>query len=204
MNDILKTYNVSRETVAKLKAYEALVKEWNEKFNLISKSSVENIWQRHILDSVQLCQFISKEDKILCDLGSGAGFPAIVLAIISEQSFPDLKVYMVESIGKKAMFLNEVISKLNLSAEVIHDRIEKIKLKNIDIITSRALAALPKLLEYAAPLSKQNTKFVFPKGTSWEEEVKNAKQHWSFECDAVQSQTEENAKILFIKNIGRK
>jgi 16S rRNA (guanine527-N7)-methyltransferase len=83
MSDILKTYNVSRETIDKLKTYEKLVLEWNNRFNLISKSSVECIWNRHILDSVQLCKYINNKDNILYDFGSGAGFPAIVIAIVS-------------------------------------------------------------------------------------------------------------------------
>ena len=84
MENILDLYNVSRETVDELKKYEALVLEWNNKFNLISKSSIPYIWERHILDSLQLCQFIKKIDGVMCDFGSGAGFPAIVLSIISK------------------------------------------------------------------------------------------------------------------------
>ena len=143
MSDILKTYNVSRETIDKLKTYEKLVLEWNNRFNLISKSSVEFIWERHIEDSLQLCQFITTEDEILYDFGSGAGFPAIVIAIVAEELFPNLRVSLVESIGKKATFLNEVKNVLGLNITVYNDRIEKLKLPKADIISSRALASLP-------------------------------------------------------------
>ncbi len=204
MNDILTTYNVSRETLAKLKAYEALVLEWNNKFNLISKSSAENIWERHILDSLQLCRFISSKDKSLYDFGSGAGFPAIVLAIASEQLFPDMKIHLVESIGKKITFLNTVKTELQLNVEIIQARIENLKIKNIDIITSRALASLPKLLEYSKPFCHKRTKLIFPKGASWEEELKAASEKWIFNYEIVSSQTDENSRVLCIKDVRRK
>ena len=108
MMDILQIYNVSRETKEKIEAYKTLVLEWNCKFNLISKSSVEHIWERHILDSVQLYKYIRPTDKILLDLGSGAGFPGMVLAIMAEQLNPELSINLVESIGKKTLFLNAV------------------------------------------------------------------------------------------------
>lgn len=108
MMDILQIYNVSRETKEKIETYKTLVLEWNCKFNLISKSSVEHIWERHILDSVQLYKYIRPTDKILLDLGSGAGFPGMVLAIMAEQLNPELSINLVESIGKKTLFLNAV------------------------------------------------------------------------------------------------
>lgn len=204
MSDILATYNVSRETLDNLKKYEILVKEWNEKFNLISKSSAEDLWNRHIMDSLQLCRFIETNDKNLYDLGSGAGFPAIVIAIISKEKYPELNIHLVESITKKAMFLNEVKKNLDLNVEVINDRIENLKIKNADIITSRALAALPKLFEYAKPLCKNSTKLVFPKGKKWQEELKSAKEKWIFDYENIQSQTDDNGHILYIHNLRRK
>ena len=111
--NILATYNVSRETIKTLKNYEALVLKWNERFNLISKSSVDFIWDRHILDSLQLYEFLDDKAKSLYDFGSGAGFPAIVLAIIAKEKNPDLKITLIESIKKKAIFLNEVKNKFS-------------------------------------------------------------------------------------------
>lgn len=205
MSDILEKYNVSRETINKLKKYESLVKEWNNKFNLVSKSSVEELWHRHIIDSLQLIQFIQTSDKILYDFGSGAGFPAIVLAIASEQLFPKLRFNLVESIGKKTIFLNTVKNELNLqNVEIWHNRIEKLKIVSADIISSRALAALPKLLEYAKPFCTQNTRLIFPKGVIWEEEIKAAKEKWSFDYDVIQSITDETGHILNISNVRRK
>jgi len=204
MIDISEKYNVSRETIEKLKTFQNMVLEWNSKFNLISKSSESDIWQRHIIDSLQLQQFITAKDKILYDFGSGAGFPAIVLAIVSEEIFPDLQISLIESIGKKVIFLNEVKNTLNLNINVIQNRIENLKLPKADIITSRALASLDKLLKYAIPFCNKNTKLVFPKGEKWQEEVTTAQKEWSFDFESFPSQTSQTGKILYIKNIRRK
>lgn len=205
MSDILELYNVSHETITKLKDYEALVKEWNNKFNLVSKSSVEELWNRHIIDSLQLIQFIHPADKTLYDFGSGAGFPAIVLAIVAEQIFPNLNVTLIESIGKKALFLRTVKEQLKLqNVNVINDRIENLKSIPVDTISSRALANLSKLLEYAKPFCKKETKLVFPKGENWKEELNVAKEKWNFDCDVVQSVTDTSGHILNISNVRRK
>ena len=204
MIDISEKYNVSRETIEKLKTFQNMVLEWNSKFNLISKSSESDIWQRHIIDSLQLQQFITAKDKILYDFGSGAGFPAIVLAIVSEELFPDLQISLIESIGKKVIFLNEVKNTLNLNINVIQNRIENLKLPKADIITSRALASLDKLLKYAIPFCNKNTKLVFPKGEKWQEEITTAQKEWYFDFESFPSQTSQTGKILYIKNIRRK
>lgn len=204
MIDIIEKYNVSRETIKDLEKFQALVLEWNHKFNLISKSSESEIWQRHILDSLQLYPFISEDDKVLYDMGSGAGFPGIVLAIISKHLFPDLKITLIESIGKKTIFLNEVKNNLNLNINILQDRIENLKLPKADIITSRALASLDKLLVYAYSFCKKDTKLIFPKGEKWQEEVTIAQKNWNFNFKLFPSQTSETGKILYIKNIRRK
>ena len=204
MSNVLEKYNVSRETIERLKAYEKLVLEWNNKFNLISKSSIPYIWNRHIEDSAQLCKFINSSDELLYDFGSGAGFPAIVIAIIGKEMFPNLKISLVESIGKKATFLNEVNKELGLNMNIYNDRIENLKLPCADIISSRALASLDKLLEYSKPFCKKNTRLIFPKGEKWQEEIFVAEKKWNFEYITEQSLTSDTGCILQIKNIRRK
>lgn len=204
MENILEVYNVSRETINELKKYEALVVEWNNKFNLISKSSVQYIWGRHILDSLQLCQFVKNTDKIMYDFGSGAGFPAIVLSIVGKQLFPELKIFLVESITKKALFLNTVKNELNLNIEVINGRIENIKAENIDLISSRAMASLDKLIDYSKPFCNKNTRLIFPKGSKYKDEIDLSLKTWKFDFDVIQSKTDETGKILYIRNIRRK
>ena len=204
MKNELEKYNVSRETMEDLKTFQNMVLEWNVKFNLISKSSEKDIWSRHILDSLQLFQFITDKDKKLYDLGSGAGFPAIVLAIAAKNTYPNLKISLIESIGKKIMFLKEVQKALSLDITIIHDRIENLKLPKADIITSRALASLDKLLYYSKDFCSSKTRLIFPKGEKWQEELSLAQKTWSFEYDTKQSLTSNQGYILEIKNIRRK
>lgn len=204
MSDNQVIHNVSRETIQKLKEYEALVKEWNMKFNLIAKSSVNDIWNRHIVDSLQLCQFLRSTDKLLYDFGSGAGFPGIVLAIAAEELYPNLSIKLVESIKKKANFLNVVKNTLNLNVDIINDRIENIKCNNVDVISSRALASLTKLFEYSLPFCSLKTRLIFPKGNKWNEEVIEAQKQWLFDFDVAKSITDETGHILNICNLRRK
>ena len=204
MENLLKKYSVSRETAENLITFQNMVLEWNEKFNLISKSSVDDIWNRHILDSVQLIQYIEKDNKTLYDFGSGAGFPAVVLAIMSKELYPNLKMTLIESIGKKATFLSEVNKKLKLDMKVLPERIEKLTLSKADIITSRAMASLEKLLSYAKPFCDKKTRLLFLKGEKWQEEIKTAEQKWTFEYQSYPSETSDKGRVLIIKNIRRK
>ena len=204
MIDVIKKYNVSRETIKKLESYQALVKEWNSKFNLISKSTENIIWERHIVDSLQLIKFITQKDKILLDLGSGAGFPGVVLAIACQELYPDLKINLVESIGKKTIFLQEINKILNLNMEIYKERIENLKIGKVDIITSRALASLPKLLEYAKPFCSNNTRLIFLKGEKWVQEQEEARKKWIYKCEVYDSDTSEDGKILRISDLRSK
>jgi 16S rRNA (guanine527-N7)-methyltransferase len=196
--------DVSRETYANLETFQNMVLEWNNKFNLISKSSAEDIWNRHILDSLQLLKFINDKAEKLYDFGSGAGFPGMVLAIAIKDIFPNLKVSLMESIRKKTIFLNEVKTKLNLDVDIYNERVENLKLPKADIITSRAMASLEKLLNYAYPFCKKETELLFLKGKTWEDEIKTALIKWKFDYEAFESITDKDGKILFIKNIRRK
>ena len=121
---------VSRETIISLNEYEKLLLEANKDLNLIGKSTEKNIWTRHFLDSFQVIDFIDKNDKSLIDLGSGAGFPGLILALAAKDRKIPLKVKLVEKSPKKAKFLNEIIDELNLNVEVLHLNILEQKKKN--------------------------------------------------------------------------
>ena len=121
---------VSRETIISLKIYEDLLIKANKSFNLVGKSTINNIWSRHFLDSVQVIDFIEKNDNSLIDLGSGAGFPGLILALAAKDRKIPLKVKLVEKSPKKAKFLNEIIDELNLNVEVLHLNILEQKKKN--------------------------------------------------------------------------
>lgn len=204
MKNFTEKYNVSCETIDRLKTYQELLFEWQNKFNLVSNSSLQNVWERHFEDSAQLFEFIPKDAKKLIDFGSGAGFPAMVLAIMSLEKTPYLKITMVESIKKKTLYLNEVALKTGVNVNIKNDRIEKLPLEKYDVITSRAMASLVDLLNYAYPFCVKNTVCIFPKGKSYALELAEAHKKWRFKCNVVQSKISEEGKILIITDIKNK
>ena len=204
MKNFMEKYNVSRETFEQLKAYEASLVEWQNKFNLVSNSSLQDCWNRHFVDSAQLFKFIPASAKTLLDFGSGAGFPAMVLAIMAKEKTPYLKVSLVESIAKKTLYLNEVKKICNLDVEVLNQRIESLPNKKVDVITSRAMASLKELLNYTQKFFAKNTICIFPKGKKYLEEIAEAKKQWSFDCEIYDSETSDEGKILIIKNLQKK
>ena len=204
MKKITEKYNVSCETLEKLKTYQELLLEWQKKFNLVSNSSLENVWERHFEDSAQLFEYIPEDAENLIDFGSGAGFPAMVIAIIANEKTPYLKVTMVESIKKKTLYLNEVAVKTGVNVEIKNDRIENLPLKKYDVITSRAMASLVDLLKYAYPFCSERTVCLFPKGKNYSLELAEAHKKWRFKCSIEQSKVSEEGKILIITDIKKK
>ena len=149
MKNFCDIYDVSRETFDKLKTYQSMLIEWQQKFNLVSSSTLEDAWNRHFLDSVQLFKLLPKDAKIMYDFGSGAGFPGMVLAIMANEKMPNLEVNLVESTAKKTLYLNAVKEQTNAKVNILNNRIEKLPLIKADVITSRAMASLNELLGYA-------------------------------------------------------
>ncbi len=196
-------YDVSRETFDLLKAYEASLREWQNKFNLVSNSSLEDAWNRHFLDSLQLLKYIPETASSLCDFGSGAGFPGMVIAVALKEKTPYLKVVLVESIKKKTLYLNEVKKITGVKAEIINDRIENLPRQKFDVITSRAMTSLDKLLEYSFRFCKKETLCIFPKGKSFQAEIDEAKKKWRFDCTIEDSEQSEEGKILIISNLSK-
>ncbi len=194
--------NVSRETTDKLQAFVALVQKWTAKINLISKSSIDQIWDRHVLDSAQLFNLAPESGKWV-DLGSGGGFPGIVVAILSQDIGSDHKFFLVESDQRKAVFLRTAIRELELAATVISDRIEKIDPLCADIISARALTDLGALLGFADRHLSQTGVALFHKGAQWEKEDQSARGMWSYQCEMFKSTSHPEAAILKIKDISR-
>lgn len=197
-------YNVSCETIEKLKTYQELLLEWQKKFNLVSNSSLQNIWERHFEDSIQLFDYIPDKAEKLIDFGSGAGFPAMVIAIVASEKTPYLKVTLVESIKKKTLYLNEVASKTGVDVLIKNDRIENLPLEKYDVITSRAMASLEDLLKYAYPFCSEKTVCIFPKGKNYAAELSEAHKKWRFKCSIKQSKVSEEGKILIVTEIRKK
>lgn len=204
MKNFIEKYNVSRETFELLKAYKASLVEWQKKFNLVSNSSLEDCWNRHFVDSAQLFKFIPKDAKTLLDFGSGAGFPAMVLAIMAKEKTPYLKISLVESIAKKTLYLNEVKKNCGLDVEILNQRIESLPHKKVDVITSRAMASLKELLKYTQAFCSEKTVCIFPKGKKYAEEIEEARKDWNFDCQIFDSETSDEGKILVIKNLLKK
>ena len=194
--------NVSRETLADLELYQDLLLKWTPKINLISKSSVPHVWDRHIWDSAQIYPLIEHTTK-LTDIGSGGGLPALVVAIFAKHKNPDLHVTMIESDIRKSAFLRTVVRDLSLNAEVKSDRVERLPAEKTPVLTARALADLTDLLEFAAYHLVENGVAYFLKGENWQKEVSAAQKSWSFTLEPHKSKTNPEAAILEIRNIKR-
>ena len=201
MENLIEKMNVSRETITKLKAYEKSLKEWQNKFNLVSNNSLNDAWNRHFLDSLQLMEYIPDDAKTLLDLGSGAGFPAMVIAIASAHRLPDLKVSLVESVKKKTLYLNAVRDLCGVNVNIVNDRIENIDQQKVDVITSRAMCNLTDLLKYAYRFTTKKTTLIFPKGKSYQVELDNAKKYWHFDCKIKQNKICSEGVILLITDL---
>lgn len=198
-NDLAALPDVSRETVARLEVIVAELDEWRKKINLIGPSEFDQVWRRHILDSWQLFEHIPSAGATV-DLGSGSGFPALVLA--AGYSHPDAEITMIESVGKKCAFLRAAVKAAGLQARVIQGRVESINSVKAQCVTARAFAPLPKLLEYAAPWLTNGAQGVFSKGRRWEEELTAAQESWRFAYQAIPSMSGDGA-ILKISEVSR-
>lgn len=188
---------VPRETELKLHEFIALLGRWNTKINLVSKSSIGEWWSRHILDSLQIVPLLPPGRGPIIDLGSGAGFPGIVLALMTLRP-----VHMIESDHRKAAFLNEAIRVLGLDFTRVHNvRIEQVLLAPAPIVTARALASLTDLLKHAHRLLEPCGAALFPKGRTWRDELTAAMVNWNMRLEQFPSQTEPQSVILRISEI---
>lgn len=197
---------ISHEINEKLKAYLALLEKWQPKINLISNSTLDNAWERHFEDSLQVLDVIPDGENTLYDLGSGAGFPGLVLAITRD----DLDVHLIESDQKKCVFLKTVSRETKTPVQIHNCRIESVsretdELAMPDIITARALASLNELFEYCADWIEANPDLIliFMKGENADKELQKLEGKWKFKCRTCVSKTAENAKILIFTDIYR-
>jgi len=193
--------NVSRETLDRLFAFCDLVEKWNPAINLVSKAGMAGLWGRHVLDSAQLIRNLPKQSSSWCDLGSGGGFPGIVLAILAKETQPDVRMTLVESDARKSVFLSEAARILKLEVSIKNRRIEDLEPQHVDVLTARALAPLSQLCGFAYRHLKPNGLAIFPKGAGAAREIAEARKQWSFCCDMVQSHTDADARILTISDI---
>lgn len=191
--------DVSRETLDRLNRFVALVEKWTPAINLIAKSTLPDIWHRHVLDSAQLFPLAPREPGLWMDLGSGAGFPGIVLAAIAAERSPETRFILVESDLRKATFLRTAIRDLNLKAEVLAERIEALHPMRADVVSARALAPLDVLCGLAAPHLSAESVCLFPKGAAHAGEIAQARKTWKMDLEVHPSMTDSEAVILKLK-----
>ena len=197
--------NVSRETFNDLNEYVNLVVHKNKEINMISKSSEKSINTRHLLDSAQIIDFVDKNDIKLCtDLGSGAGFPGIVLAILMKSKNPLFKVIFYEKSFHKSNFLRSVSRKLNLNSEINQKNIFEEKNLITDIIVSRAFKPLPIIFEIAVNNFKKFKYIIVFLGKSGKEILKDAKKKWNFDYLEKKSLTSDESIVIKISNLKKK
>ncbi|WP_372571538.1 16S rRNA (guanine(527)-N(7))-methyltransferase RsmG [Ruegeria jejuensis] len=195
-------FDVSRETIERLTIYADLVRKWNPKINLVSKPSLETLWTRHFVDSLQVAQ-IATPNGHWVDIGSGGGFPGLVVAIAAMEIEADLRFTLIESDQRKCAFLRTVLRETGCEAKVLAKRIESVDPQQADIVSARALADLETLFSFCDRHLKPEGVALFPKGVSWKKEVDNAAKQWNFTADAITSLTEPNAVILKIRGNAR-
>ena len=174
------------EQVADLERYRELLEEWSAKMNLVGPSALAEFWPRHAFDSAQLLQH-APEALTWADLGAGAGFPGLVLAILLKGR-PGARVHLVESMAKRCRFLQAVVDELGLPAQVHNSRAENLSLA-VDIVTARACAPMARLLEFARPWFRKGATGLFLKGQDVEAELAEATRYWDFAADLLPSQS---------------
>lgn len=194
--DVQSRFNVSRETMQRLDIHVALLAKWNKHINLVSRASVDDIWHRHVADSAQLWPLSRKSGRWL-DLGSGAGFPGLVIAAFGAE-VPGFQMTLVESDTRKASFLSTVIREADLPAQVQAERAELLSPQAASVITARALAPLETLLEMAERHRMPNGTALFPKGRTVHKEIDDASRGWRLTPILHPSVTDPEARIVEI------
>jgi len=189
---------VSRETLDRLLAYADLLLTWNKRINLIGKSTADELWWRHMLDSAQIHPFLPNPAPTLVDMGSGAGFPGLVLAIMGIS-----EAHLIEGDQRKAAFLREAARVANVKVTVHAARTEAVKGLKAGIITARALAPLTELLTLAEPFASPNSVYFFPKGQNVEVELTESRKIWTMDVEILPSRTNPAASILRLSEVRR-
>ncbi len=211
MNDLasdraraLKLTPVSRETEATLDQFVELFLRWQRAVQLVANSTLAQLWTRHIADSLQLLALAS-DAKVWADLGSGGGFPGLVVAIALKEK-PGAKVHLIESDQRKAAFLREAARTLDLPIMIHVKRIEEEAepIPGLEIVTARALAPMPELLELAHPFLKDGAKGLFMKGANVDNELTAATKSWSIKSTIVPSNTDNEGRIVIVEQALRR
>ena len=189
---------VSRETLDQLETYAALLAKWQRRINLVGRSTLDDLWRRHMFDSAQLHPLLPEGVRTLVDLGSGAGFPGLVLAILGVP-----QVHLIESDSRKAAFLREVSRETSTPVDIHVARIEEVPPFVADVVTARALAPLDKLLDLASRFAGDKTVMIFPKGQDVDRELTATTKHTTMRTEFVPSRAHESGVILRLTGTDR-
>ena len=201
--DVCRIFDVSRESLKKLDIFVEHLKKWQKSINLVGPKEIDRIWSRHIADGLQLAQAVPDHVKSIADLGSGSGIPGIIIAILLQPH--GVRVHLVESNGKKAAFMRDVIRKIGVEARVHCARIEDVYsqdwVKEIDLVTARALAPLPLLVKLTVPFIENGGEMLFLKGEAVDSELTETAKYWNIEHSLIPSRTNVAGCILSIKEV---
>jgi len=195
--------DVSRETLQRLETYLSLLEKWNRRINLVSPASLDGAWLRHVADSAQLWPLRPTAAGAWLDLGSGAGFPGLVIALLAQMNGASTRVTLIESDERKCVFLRTVATACELDVGIVNDRIENVAAFGADVISARALAPLDTLLSHARIHRAAAGICLFPKGRTVHKEIQEARRSWRFDCRLHPSRTDPEAAIVEIGGLER-
>lgn len=205
--DFAEVFKVSREITEKLEIYAALLRQWQKTINLVAPSTLDDVWHRHFADSAQLITFAPPGEGRWLDVGSGAGFPGMVLAILRSEISP-ARSTLIESDTRKAAFLAEVGRKTGVAVDILPTRIEitstRVKVDEVQCVTARALAPLPRLLGLVLPYYSERTIGMFLKGREVAAEIEEARKSWDFSVDLKPSLTDPEGRVALIGELRAK
>jgi len=196
------THGASDDELARLRAYVEALKKWQSKINLVGGSTLADVWRRHILDSAQLAPLLLPSARVVADIGSGAGLPGLVLAILNK--VPEKEFHLIESNERKCAFLREVNRITDAGAIIHHARVEKIKTLRADIAVSRSVASLEKLLQYTNFVLKKDGQCIFLKGKKWREELTEAQKKWIIKASEIKSLSDPSGMIINIQGMSHR
>ena len=193
--EIIKKFAINSDQEEIFNKYINILKNYNQHTNLVGKSTLINPWKNHILDSLQLLFHIKDKKKSIIDMGTGAGFPGVVLSVMGHQN-----IALVDSNQKKTRFLNLIKSNTGLNIDIFPERLEKLNNKKFDIITSRALAKVDQLISYSQKFIKKNSVLIFLKGKTVNDEIQDAKKKWMLDINKHKSISDPRGSVIILKN----
>lgn len=194
----LEMFDVSRETIRRIELFELVLRKWNPRINLVSTSSLGDLWSRHILDSIQVYRCGAPVDHWV-DMGTGGGFPGLIAALLAAEEAPETRFTLIESDQRKVAFLRTAAREIGISCDILAQRIEEVAPLDADIVSARALTDLSGLLHFTVRHLDGDGFALLPKGATWKKEVAIAQEKWRFRFDPITSVTDPQAVILKIE-----